>query len=380
MRPSVVCCVGLLVVGLVLVGCAAQGQGPMTWLDRPLDGATLLLGPVTIQAHASDADGVGSFEFFVDDVLLVTVPAAGGLLEQATAGWTPTEPGTYTVRARGIDSQGSVGSEASSVVVVGELAEPTPSPTYAPPPVGPTSSPMPPTLTPIPSGTMPPPATSTPVPATSTPVPPTATPVPTTTTPIPPTFTPPPPPPPVIVSFQANPAQIQEGGCTTLSWRVEGNPSEIYFDGEGATSPDSRNRCPSETTSYTLMARGPGGEVSQSLTVSVITDAAGPNIDNVGQSETYVYCLIDPSEVEITARVRDPSGVGSVELYCTFDGGGEEYCGAFSRSGNNWSVTYIPLEHTLCSGTMEYRIRATDNSARGNVSWWGTGSFGIDED
>jgi len=160
---------------------------------------------------------------------------------------------------------------------------------------------------------------------------------------------------------------------------VEGSPTEIYFDGEGVTSPDSRNKCPSETTTYTLMARGPGGEVSQSLTVSVIVDTAGPNIDNVLQSSNSVYCLEDPGEIEISARVRDPSGVSSVELYCALDGGGEEWCGGFSRSGNNWSVTYIPLEHAICSGTMEYRIRATDDSARGNVSWWGTGSFGIAE-
>jgi hypothetical protein len=136
--------------------------------------------------------------------------------------------------------------------------------------------------------------------------------------------------------------------------------------------------CPSETTSYTLMARGPGGEVSQSLTVSVIADNEGPSIGNVQQSENYVYCLTQPMEIEMTARVSDPSGISSVELYCTLSGGGgEEWCGSFSGSGNNWSVTYIPLEHAICSGTMSYRIRATDDSARGNVSWWGTGSFGI---
>jgi hypothetical protein len=164
-----------------------------------------------------------------------------------------------------------------------------------------------------------------------------------------------------------------------VSWSVEGNPSAIYFDGEGVTSPDSRNRCPSETTSYTLVARGPGGEVSQSLTVSVILDSEGPSIDNVGQSDDSVYCLQEPREIVISARVRDPSGVSAVDLYCSLDEGGEEWCGAFSRSGNNWTATYIPLEHAICSGTMEYRIRATDDSPRGNVSWWGTGSFYISE-
>jgi hypothetical protein len=151
------------------------------------------------------------------------------------------------------------------------------------------------------------------------------------------------------------------------------------LDGEGVTSPDSRDRCPSQNTSYTLVARGPGGEVSQSLSVSVVVDDQGPRIANVQQSTNSVYCLEDPSEIEISARVTDPSGVRSVELYCNLDGGGEEWCGNLSRSGNRWSRTYIPQEHAICYGTMQYRIKATDDSARGNVSWWGTGSFDIYE-
>jgi hypothetical protein len=126
-----------------------------------------------------------------------------------------------------------------------------------------------------------------------------------------------------------------------------------------------------------LVARGPGGEVSQSLTVSVIVDAEGPSIGNVQQSANSVYCLESPSEITISARISDPSGVRSVDLYCTLDEGGEEWCGGFSRSGNIWSLTYIPQEHAICYGTMEYTIRATDDSVRGNVSWWGTGSFDI---
>jgi hypothetical protein len=369
MGRTVIC--GVLVLALALAACAPSStQGPTTWLDQPLDGTRLPLGPQEVTAHASDADGVASLEFYVDGALLVNAPASGGALEHATVGWNPGRPGVYTVSASATDSQGNVGPPDRSVVTVGGVARPS-SPV---PSVGPASTPMPPAAT-----ALPPTATS--LPPTTTPVPPTTTPIPPTQTPVPPTSTPPPPsptpPPPTIVAFQANPVQVQEGQCTTLSWRVEGNPSAIYFDGEGVTSPDSRQRCPSETTSYSLVARGPGGEVSQNLTVSVIADTDGPSIGNVQQSVNYVYCLTAPTEIEISARVSDPSGVSSVRLYCTLDEGGEEWCGGFSRSGNKWTVTYIPLEHAICSGTMQYRIRATDDSARGNISWWGTGSFGI---
>ena len=367
MGRTIICGVLVLVLALVLAACAPSStQGPTAWLDQPLDGARLPLAPQEVTAHASDADGVASLEFYVDGTILVSAPSGGGVLEHATVGWNPGRPGVYTVSAKATDSQGNVGAEATAVVTVGEVV--SPSPTV--PSAGPASSPMPPTVTPLPP-------TMTPIPSTSTPIPPTNTPVPPTSTPPPPSPTSPPR--TTIVSFAANPSQIQEGQCTTLSWRVEGNPSAIYFDGEGATSPDSRNRCPGETTTYTLKAVGPGGEASQSLTVSVIADTAGPSIGNVQQSANSVYCLEDPSEIEISSSVSDPSGVRSVDLYCNLDGGGEEWCGGFSRSGNRWSVIYIPQEHAICYGTMQYRIRATDDSARGNVSWWGSGSFYISE-
>ena len=365
MGRTIICGVLVLVLALVLAACAPSStQGPTAWLDQPLDGARLPLAPQEVTAHASDADGVVSLEFYVDGTILVSAPSGGGVLEHATVGWNPSRPGVYTVSAKATDSQGNVGAEARAVVTVGDVAIPSPER----PSVGPTSSPLPPTVTPLPP-------TMTPIPPTMTPIPPTKTPVPPTSTPPPPSPTTPPP--PTIVSFRADPGQIWEGQCTTVTWRVEGSPSAIYFDGEGATSPESRNMCPSETTTYTLRAVGAGSEVSQSLTVSVIADTEGPSIGNVGQSGNYAYCLTAPKEIEISARVSDPSGVRSVDLYCTLDEGGEEWCGGFFRSGNKWTVTYIPLEHAICSGTMQYRIRATDDSARGNISWWGTGSFGI---
>jgi hypothetical protein len=323
MGRTILCCLLVLALGLLLAACAPSStQGPAAWIDQPLDGSTLPLGPQELTAHASDADGVTSLEFYVDGTLLVRTPAGGGVLEHATAGWNPGKAGVYAVSVKAEDSQGNVGAETTAVVTVGEAV--TPSPTTFP--VGPTSSPMPPTTTPLPPAT-------TPLRPTMTSIPPTTTRVPPTATPVPPTFTPPPPspttpPPPAIVSFEVHPSQVQEGQCATFSWRVEGNTNAIYFDGEGVTSPDSRNRCPSETTTYTLVARGPGGEVSQNLTVTVIeapsptptepTDATPPAITNVNLSESRLHKLAScngstcPCSLVISARITDESGVWAV--------------------------------------------------------------------
>jgi hypothetical protein len=317
MGRTIVCVALILVLSFVLAGCAPSStQGPAAWVDQPLDGAKLPLGPQEITAHASDADGVASLEFYVDGTLLVRSPAGGGVLEHATAGWSPSTAGVYTVSVTATDSQGNVSAEARAVVTVGLEASPslpTPSPEA-------TSSPV---MT-GPTATVPPPTTTS-IPPTRTTMPPTSTPVPPTSTPPPPSPTVPPP--TTIVSFQADPAQIQEGQCTTVSWRVEGNPTEIYFDGEGVTSPDSKSECPSETRSYTLVATGAGGEVSQSLTVTVVespsptptelVDDTPPAIADVTLSKDRLHTLGNcsstcPCTLVISARVTDESGVWAV--------------------------------------------------------------------
>jgi hypothetical protein len=75
---------------------------------------------------------VASFQFFVDDTPLVTTTADGGQLGTAAVGWNPTEPGTYTVGARGVENQGNAGSEATSVVTVGRMREASPTPPAEP--------------------------------------------------------------------------------------------------------------------------------------------------------------------------------------------------------------------------------------------------------
>jgi len=197
MRRFLVCCILLLTLSLMLAACGAAAQGPTTWLDRPLDGAILPLAPVTIQAHASDADGVASFQFFVDDAPLVTTSADGGRLGTATVEWNPTEPGTYTVRARGVDNQGNAGSDATSVVTVGQVLTPSPPPSVAPeePPVEPPGE--------------------------------------------------------VQITFTADRTSLSPGECATLMWSVQGGEA-VLLGGEPVPFSGEGEVCPQETTPYTL--------------------------------------------------------------------------------------------------------------------------------
>ena len=80
MKRPIICLAAVLVLTFALAACGAPGQGPMIWLDRPLDGSKHPLGPITILAHASDAEGVASFEFLIDQEPLAAVSATGGRL------------------------------------------------------------------------------------------------------------------------------------------------------------------------------------------------------------------------------------------------------------------------------------------------------------
>lgn len=50
---------------------------------------------------------------------------------------------------------------------------------------------------------------------------------------------------------------------------MEGALSGVWLDGEGVGDHDARDKCPSSTTTFTLVARSPGGEDTDSVTVTV---------------------------------------------------------------------------------------------------------------
>ncbi len=150
--------------------------------------------------------------------------------------------------------------------------------------------------------------------------PPTVTPLPTAL-PIP-TQTPYP-----TISFTANPQQINEGGCSTLTWSTQ-NVQAVYLYPQGQNWQDygvvgngTQSVCPATTTTYELrVLMRDGSVVTRTVTVTVIPNpVAAPSIDkftvtptelNLGQCVTVEWAVSgDVSSVSIfrTATIIWPN-------------------------------------------------------------------------
>lgn len=350
-----------LVLAMVLVSCAPMAMemrtGPKAWVGGPRDGTEVPAGEVPVLCHGFARVGVSQVELLVNDSFVTRAANTedpGATDFTAILAFQAAEPGRYAVRCRVVDQDGEMGTSAPiTVVVPGEVPPPPPPPEET---ATPTETTEPPTATPLPP-------TGTPVPPTATPIPPTATPIPPTATPLPPTPTPLP---PNIVSLVASPSTIVEGQCTTVSWQVQGFISAVFFDGEGVGHDDSRQKCPTQTTSYQLVAQGPGGQTTANVTVSVTPgDTTGPQIyretgPKVMAAPNPPYCT---SPYEFGAIVTDPSGVRWVKLICSFNQGPEQTCGGLQFEGSNfYSIEYaLPTDDSAEPGdSMRWYIRACD--------------------
>jgi hypothetical protein len=76
---------------------------------------------------------------------------------------------------------------------------------------------------------------------------------------------------PVIPFFTANPGRIEAGECTTLSWGKVDYASSVTIDNGigGVGTPGSKEVCLGATTTFLMIAEGPGGTTEYDLTVSV---------------------------------------------------------------------------------------------------------------
>ena len=91
---------------------------------------------------------------------------------------------------------------------------------------------------------------------------------------------PPPPPPaaPVVARFSADPASIQRGQSSNLSWSVTGAATSVSINqGVGVVQSNGSQRVyPTDSTTYTLTATGPGGTATGSATVTVTAPPPPP--------------------------------------------------------------------------------------------------------
>ncbi len=84
--------------------------------------------------------------------------------------------------------------------------------------------------------------------------------------------------PPEIISLSADPATINAGDSSTLSWQVNGATSLSISPGVGVVTGSSIEVSPANTTEYTLTATNAHGSDSDEVTVTVIEPPpAGPD-------------------------------------------------------------------------------------------------------
>jgi hypothetical protein len=354
----------LLTALLVVPSCAPAQAAPRAWIDWPLEGFETSPGStVSLMAHAYAEEGVVEVRLEVDrqPYRVASPDLPGERFVEASIDWFAGEPGTYLLSVVAFDVNGQASNPASVTVRV--TAEGTP-PVVTP---GPEETPLPPTSTPQePVSTMAP--TETAPPPTPTAPPPTGTPLPPTATSPPPTATPPP---PRIVSFEVTRSQVAPGECVTFSWRVEGAPTAIYFDGRGVTTnPGSAQECPTATREFQLSAEGPGGVDTESLTVVVIQasptplDTEGPLIQNeTGPQQMWApdgsTCRGD-EPYQFQANVSDPSGVLWVKLVYSIKGGPEQSGGLQLVSGSTYRLQYTLPNLQGDGGTFRWYVSACD--------------------
>ena len=120
---------------------------------------------------------------------------------------------------------------------------------------------------------------------------------------------PPPPPPPSplapTASLSANPNTIEKGQATALAWQTT-NATNVSIDGVGAVETSgSRSVTPADSTTYRLIASGPGG--TQDATARVTVNAAPPpppTPSSLSEQQLFAQSVKDVYFEYDTANIR----------------------------------------------------------------------------
>jgi peptidoglycan-associated lipoprotein len=122
--------------------------------------------------------------------------------------------------------------------------------------------------------------------------------------------TPPPPAARPTVTLQANPTTINKGDASTLSWSST-NATQLTISPEvGAVAPEGSTKVtPSDSTTYTITASGPGGSADSTVRVTVSAPApTQPPATNATLEEMFLkevqdaYFDLDKADIRSDAR------------------------------------------------------------------------------
>ncbi len=109
----------------------------------------------------------------------------------------------------------------------------------------------------------------------------------------PPPPPPPPPPPAPTASLTANPATIEKGPSTTLTWQTT-NATDVTIDTVGTVEPSgSRQVTPADSTTYHLTAKGPGGTQDATARVTVTVQPPPPPPPAPSEAEQFAANVHD---------------------------------------------------------------------------------------
>lgn len=352
----------LLICLALLTACTgtatpiASATGPQAWIDSPLDGSSLPLGDVQVISHSSDASGIAQVELSVNGTVVRTdlVPASGPALTLMDQTWTPTAPGNYLIAVRAQNKAGAWSSLASvTVTVTGEqLIATAESPTLTNTPTQDVS------ITPSVTATETPTATAT---STSTTVPPTFTFTPTFT----PTFTLTPTNPPSFIDFSADSTSLTAGQCTNLRWN-SGNIQAIFLDGQGVTGSETRQVCPTTTTTYTLTANSASGQLTKQVIIQVTgaPPVQKPSFGSITWDNNTFYNVegCGPTTLFISAEI---SNADTAVVVYTVQGGPQLQQNLSHRNNNTWTVVINNTDITNnigATGQMPFYLVATNSA------------------
>ena len=125
----------------------------------------------------------------------------------------------------------------------------------------------------------------------------------------PPAATPPPPSQPTV-TLQADPTSINKGDTSTLRWSST-NATQLTISPEvGTVAPEGSTKVtPTDSTTYTLTASGPGGSANSTVRITVAApQAAAPPVENATLEEMFLkevqdaYFDLDKADIRSDAR------------------------------------------------------------------------------